>query len=63
MSCWRGCTRIEAEFGRERRQRWGQRTLDLDLLAVGDLVLPDPATQTGWRELQADEQASWRPTG
>lgn len=53
--------RIEAGFGRERRQRWGQRTLDIDLLAVGDLVLPDPATQTGWRELKADEQARLAP--
>jgi 2-amino-4-hydroxy-6-hydroxymethyldihydropteridine diphosphokinase len=27
--------RIEARFGRERVQRWGMRTLDLDLLAAG----------------------------
>lgn len=26
---------IEVEFGRERRERWGPRTLDLDLLALG----------------------------
>ncbi len=36
---------IEARHGRARIQRWGMRTLDLDLLAVGDLVLPDAATQ------------------
>jgi 2-amino-4-hydroxy-6-hydroxymethyldihydropteridine diphosphokinase len=29
---------IEAAFGRERRERWGPRTLDLDILALGDLV-------------------------
>lgn len=35
---------IEARFGRRRRERWGPRTLDLDLLALGDEVrrAPDP---------------------
>ena len=39
----------ELIFGRERRERWGARTLDLDLLLYGDrlidtpeLVLPHP---------------------
>lgn len=48
--------RIEAAFGRERVERWGQRTLDLDLLAYGDLVLPDLATQDRWRNLPLQEQ-------
>ena len=30
--------RIESDQGRERRERWGARTLDLDLLLYGDLV-------------------------
>jgi 2-amino-4-hydroxy-6-hydroxymethyldihydropteridine diphosphokinase len=30
---------IEAELGRERAERWGPRTLDLDLLLVDDLIL------------------------
>lgn len=30
---------IEAEFKRERGIRWGPRTLDLDLLSQGDLVI------------------------
>lgn len=30
---------IETQFGRVRQQRWGPRTLDLDLLLYGDLVL------------------------
>ncbi|MCJ1706224.1 2-amino-4-hydroxy-6-hydroxymethyldihydropteridine diphosphokinase [Microbacterium sp. VKM Ac-2923] len=41
--------RIEARHGRERRERWGDRTLDLDLIAYGDesidrddLVVPHP---------------------
>jgi 2-amino-4-hydroxy-6-hydroxymethyldihydropteridine diphosphokinase len=29
---------IEARFGRERRERWAARTLDLDIAAVGDLT-------------------------
>ncbi len=33
---------IEEESGRERRERWGDRTLDLDLLAYGDLQSEDP---------------------
>jgi 2-amino-4-hydroxy-6-hydroxymethyldihydropteridine diphosphokinase len=29
---------IEAQFGRDRRERWAARTLDLDIIAMGDLV-------------------------
>ena len=32
---------IERAQGRERRERWGPRTLDLDLLLYGDLVLKE----------------------
>ncbi|MDZ7710348.1 MAG: 2-amino-4-hydroxy-6-hydroxymethyldihydropteridine diphosphokinase [Roseovarius sp.] len=42
---------VEAEFGRRREARWGARTLDLDLIAVGNRVLPDAATQARWRAL------------
>lgn len=35
----------EAHFGRVRRERWGPRTLDLDLLLVDDLVLDIPGLQ------------------
>ncbi|SMY06471.1 2-amino-4-hydroxy-6-hydroxymethyldihydropteridine diphosphokinase [Flavimaricola marinus] len=52
---------LEADFGRQRRVRWGQRTLDLDLLAYDDLILPDPATQTAWRDLPLEEQARTAP--
>jgi 2-amino-4-hydroxy-6-hydroxymethyldihydropteridine diphosphokinase len=34
--------RIEQELGRIRRQRWGPRTIDLDLLFCGDEVLDLP---------------------
>ncbi len=40
---------VEARFGRVRAERWGDRTLDLDLVALGDerrdderIVLPHP---------------------
>ncbi|MCV2869433.1 2-amino-4-hydroxy-6-hydroxymethyldihydropteridine diphosphokinase [Defluviimonas sp. WL0002] len=52
---------IEARHGRERQQRWGARTLDLDLLAVGDLVLPDSATQDEWRALSPERQREVAP--
>lgn len=43
---------LEARFGRQRRERWGPRSLDLDLLWCGDccsdsaaLTLPHPRLQ------------------
>lgn len=33
---------IEAHHGRERGERWGDRTLDLDLIAYGDVTSRDP---------------------
>jgi 2-amino-4-hydroxy-6-hydroxymethyldihydropteridine diphosphokinase len=53
--------RVEAAFGRARAQRWGMRTLDLDLLAIGGLVLPDAATAARWRDLPAAEQPRTAP--
>ena len=54
--------RAEAAFGRVRMTRWAGRTLDIDLLAVGDSVLPDSETQTRWRSLPAAEQRQKTPT-
>ncbi|MEY4984889.1 MAG: 2-amino-4-hydroxy-6-hydroxymethyldihydropteridine diphosphokinase [Pseudomonadota bacterium] len=48
--------RVEADFGRTRETRWGMRTLDLDLLAVGGQVLPDAAVQDAWRDLDPAAQ-------
>ena len=53
--------RVEARFGRERAERWGGRTLDIDLLAMGDSVLPDAATQDLWRNLDPAAQARQAP--
>lgn len=33
---------IEARHGRERRERWGDRTLDLDLVSYGGVRSADP---------------------
>ncbi|MBE9028796.1 2-amino-4-hydroxy-6-hydroxymethyldihydropteridine diphosphokinase [filamentous cyanobacterium LEGE 11480] len=33
---------VENQFGRIRRERWGARTLDLDLLLFDDVVLESP---------------------
>lgn len=53
--------RVEARFGRKRVQRWGMRTLDIDLLAVGNSVLPDVQTHDRWRLLPADRQIGTTP--
>ena len=37
-----GLLAIERAFGRARRERWGPRTLDLDLLLYGDVVVDEP---------------------
>ena len=36
---------IESEFGRIRQERWGARTLDLDLLLYDDLIINLPTLQ------------------
>ena len=53
--------RVEARFGRQRVQRWGMRTLDIDLLAAGDSVLPDASEQDRWRALAPDAQVRTTP--
>ena len=52
---------IEAMFGRQRLQRWGMRTLDIDLLAFGNAILPDQATHTEWRNLDPASQINRTP--
>lgn len=52
---------IEQAFDRERKDRWGSRTLDLDLLSWADAVLPDLETYEFWRDLPAAEQRRATP--
>ncbi|WP_009631399.1 2-amino-4-hydroxy-6-hydroxymethyldihydropteridine diphosphokinase [Synechocystis sp. PCC 7509] len=36
---------VEAKFGRVRKERWGARSIDLDLLLYEDLILDTPQLQ------------------
>jgi 2-amino-4-hydroxy-6-hydroxymethyldihydropteridine diphosphokinase len=47
---------IEADFGRERRKRWGPRSLDLDLIAMDQQLCPDADTFGHWASLPLQEQ-------
>ena len=39
------CRELETAAGRVRGERWGPRTLDVDVLLVGDAVVDDPDLQ------------------
>lgn len=47
--CLKICIEVEEELGRYRREKWGERNIDLDILfygseevSVADLVIPHP---------------------
>jgi 2-amino-4-hydroxy-6-hydroxymethyldihydropteridine diphosphokinase len=47
------CRRLERAAGRVREEHWGPRTLDVDVLLVGDLVVNEPdlvVPHPLWRE-------------
>ncbi|WP_236545355.1 2-amino-4-hydroxy-6-hydroxymethyldihydropteridine diphosphokinase [Tropicimonas marinistellae] len=52
---------IEGRFERRREKRWGARTLDLDLLDFGGVVLPDPDVWQSWHDLPFDRQTQAAP--
>ncbi len=52
---------IEQELGRIRETRWGQRTVDIDLISYGDLILPNEATQVDWVNLPLADQMRFSP--
>ncbi len=53
--------RVEARLGRQRSVRWAARGIDLDLLALGDALLPDARTQAHWRDLPLARQMTETP--
>lgn len=53
---------VEAQMGRARQTRWGARTLDLDLIAAGNQVLPDAKTHQYWRDLPLETQKTAVPS-
>lgn len=52
---------VETDFGRVRTTRWAGRTLDLDLLALGDTVAPNPAVWRHWADLAPGQQGKIAP--
>lgn len=54
---------IEDGLGRVRTQRWGPRSVDLDLIALGDRIAPDIAGFEAWRGLPPEEQTRQAPNG
>ena len=58
------CHAVEGWAGRARgpgQGRWAPRALDVDLLFLGDAVLPDRATQDRWRALAPEDQRREAP--
>lgn len=52
---------VERALGRERRVRWAPRVCDLDLIAMGPVVLPDRETLARWMALPAEEAGRTPP--
>lgn len=46
------CRELETAAGRVRDERWGPRTLDVDVLLVGDMVVDDPDLQVPHPRMQ-----------
>ena len=52
LALLQGLQALEAQFGRQRLEAWGPRTLDLDLLWWGDQVVQAPALELPHPRLQ-----------
>ena len=53
--------KAEMHFGRARLERWAARTLDLDLIAYENQVLPDVSTFNHWAGIDLAEQQATAP--
>ena len=51
----------EEQLGRVRPARWAPRVCDLDLIAMEDMVLPDPETQERWMALDLGQAQTVAP--
>lgn len=51
LALWGLCLAAERLAGRERKQHWGPRTLDLDILLYGDAPVNEPGLIVPHREL------------
>jgi 2-amino-4-hydroxy-6-hydroxymethyldihydropteridine diphosphokinase len=52
---------IEHELGRVRETRWGQRTIDIDLIAVEQKIIPNSETYRKWQLLPFSQQSTSAP--
>ena len=52
---------IESTLGRTRPKRWASRVIDLDLLAYGDEIAPNPAGFAHWQNLSLVAQMEATP--
>ena len=52
---------IEAQFGRRRDTRWGMRTLDIDIVALGETISPDIESWNAWADLPPADQIRRTP--
>ena len=55
------CHKIESHFARQRTSRWAARTLDLDLIAQGDQVLPREDRVRAWIDMPLSAQKTQAP--
>jgi len=56
------CHSLEQDAHRERTQRWAARTLDIDIIACGDAILPSGDVHAHWRNLPLSAQLTETPT-
>lgn len=47
---------LECTYGRNRATRWAQRTLDMDLIAYDDVIVPDRSVLRDWMRMPVETQ-------